>query len=87
MMYSFYPDFLNQRKYVVADHAYFTAGVSVKNASANSCHPNSMGLFGLCQAFRIVEKSSSKSSRQKTCAKKKKKKKRGEIREGKGREL
>ena len=31
-----YPDFLNQRKYVVADHAYFTAGVSVKNASANS---------------------------------------------------
>ena len=45
------------------------------------------GPFWPVPSVQIVEKSSSKSSRQKTCAKKKKKKKRGEIREGKGREL
>ena len=33
-----YPDFLNQRKYIVADHAYFTAGVSVKNAGPQPIH-------------------------------------------------
>ena len=58
MMYSFYPDFLNQRKYVVADHAYFM--------------PSKFnGPFRPVSGFQVVEKSSSNSSRQKIARKKK----------------
>ena len=57
MMYSFYPDFLNQRKYVVADHAYFM--------------PSKFnGPFRPVSGVQVVEKSSSNSSRQKIARKK-----------------
>ena len=58
MMYSFYPDFLNQRKYVAADHAYFM--------------PSKFnGPFRPVSGVQVVEKSSGNSSRQKIARKKK----------------